>query len=183
MVQFYCIGPGLKLSVYHETCKVVIWIFPSSSTKWKCLFRKTFLSVLLSLCKSSVLSLYFFVYLFLTLSLILCLSSSLLYLYFCQSVGVSSLQNNTIFLCLWSLLYLFMYVGLLKNGPTPAPFMFIFSLFKYTIQFLQQINVKNVKMSKCPSSIWSWDSNPQPFEYESSPITTRPGLPPSMSVF
>ena len=30
------------------------------------------------------------------------------------------------------------------NGPTPASFLFIFGLFKQTIQFLQQINVKNV---------------------------------------
>ena len=30
-------------------------------------------------------------------------------------------------------------------------------------------------MSKCPSSIWCHDSNPGPFEHESSPITTRPG--------
>ena len=35
----------------------------------------------------------------------------------------------------------------------------------------------NVK--KCPSNIWRWDSNPQPFEHESSPMTTRPALPPS----
>ena len=28
---------------------------------------------------------------------------------------------------------------------------------------------------KCPSSIRCRDSNPQPFEHESSPITTRPG--------
>ena len=34
------------------------------------------------------------------------------------------------------------------------------------------------KMS-CPSSIWRWDSNPQPWECESPPITTRPGLPPA----
>ena len=32
------------------------------------------------------------------------------------------------------------------------------------------------KMS-CPSSIWRWDSNPRPLKHESSPITTRPGLP------
>ena len=51
--------------------------------------------------------------------------------------------------------------------------MFIFGLFKQTIQFLQQINVK-----KCPSSIRRWDSNPRPLERESTPITTRPGLPP-----
>ena len=32
-----------------------------------------------------------------------------------------------------------------KIGPTPASFSFIFSLFKQTLlQFLQQINVKNV---------------------------------------
>ena len=48
---------------------------------------------------------------------------------------------------------------------------FIFGLFKQTIHFLQQINVK-----KCPSSIWRWDSNPWPLEHESLPITTRPVL-------
>ena len=31
-------------------------------------------------------------------------------------------------------------------------------------------------MSKCPSSIWHQDSNPQPFEHESSTITTMQGL-------
>ena len=30
----------------------------------------------------------------------------------------------------------------------------------------------------CPSSIWRQDSNSQPLEHESPPITTRPGLPP-----
>ena len=35
------------------------------------------------------------------------------------------------------------------------------------------------KCEKCPSSIWCWDSNPQPSEHESHPITTRPRLPPS----
>ena len=59
------------------------------------------------------------------------------------------------------------------NGPTPASLSFIFSLFKQTVQFLQQINVK-----KCPSSIGRQDSKPRPFKHESSPITTRPGLPP-----
>ena len=39
------------------------------------------------------------------------------------------------------------------------------------------------KMSKCPSSIQHPDSNPQPFEHESSPITTRPGLHPFMAYF
>ena len=35
----------------------------------------------------------------------------------------------------------------LKNGPTPASFSFIFGLFKQKIQFLQQIIVKNVQVS------------------------------------
>ena len=30
----------------------------------------------------------------------------------------------------------------------------------------------------CPSSIRRQDSNPRPLERESTPITTRPGLPP-----
>ena len=35
---------------------------------------------------------------------------------------------------------------------------------------------------KCPSSIWCWDSNPQPLEHELSPITPRPGLPPTFAI-
>ena len=58
-----------------------------------------------------------------------------------------------------------------KNGPTPASFLFIFGLFKQAIHYLQQI------VKKCPSSIQCWDPNPQPFEHELSPVTTRPGVP------
>ena len=58
----------------------------------------------------------------------------------------------------------------------PASFSFIFGLFKQTIIFLQQINVK------CPSSIRYRDSNPRPLDRESTPITTRPGLPPNEHV-
>ena len=39
----------------------------------------------------------------------------------------------------------------LKNGPTPASFSFIFGLFKQTIQYLQQINVKNVMSIQYPA--------------------------------
>ena len=57
----------------------------------------------------------------------------------------------------------------LKNGPSPASFLLIFSLFKQTsLQFLQQMYVKN-----CPSSIRYWESNPRPSERESLPIITR----------
>ena len=49
----------------------------------------------------------------------------------------------------------------------------LFSSFQTHITILQQINVKNY-----PSSIWCRDSNSQPSEHESPPITTRPGLSP-----
>ena len=38
-----------------------------------------------------------------------------------------------------------------KIGPTPASFSFIFSLFKQTIQFLQQMNVTNVMSIQYPA--------------------------------
>ena len=60
-----------------------------------------------------------------------------------------------------------------KKWPTLVSFSFIIVLFKQTLQFLQQINVK-----KCSSSIWHQDSNSQPSDCESPPLTTRPGLPP-----
>ena len=60
-----------------------------------------------------------------------------------------------------------------KNEPKPASFCLcsVFSIKHYS--FLQQIYVK-----KCPFSIWRWDTNWQPSDYESPPLTTRPGLPP-----
>ena len=58
----------------------------------------------------------------------------------------------------------------LKNGPTPASFSFIFGLFKQTIQFLQQINVKNVMSIQYP--VLGFE--PTTFQTWVSPITTRP---------
>ena len=55
----------------------------------------------------------------------------------------------------------------------PGLFFIYFHFFKNTLQVLQQINVKI-----CPSSILCQDSNSQPLERESPPMTTRPGLPP-----
>ena len=53
-----------------------------------------------------------------------------------------------------------------KIGPTPASFSFIFSLFKQTLlQFLQQINVKNVMSIQYtapgfePTTFGSWASS------------------------
>ena len=48
------------------------------------------------------------------------------------------------------------------NGPTQASFSFIYTLFKQTIQFSQQINVKNVISIQYtapgfkPSTSWTW---------------------------
>ena len=53
------------------------------------------------------------------------------------------------------------------------PLFVYFCLFKQTLQFLKQINVK-----KCPTNIQRRNSNSQPSDYESPPLTTRPGLPP-----
>ena len=60
-----------------------------------------------------------------------------------------------------------------KKWANPGLFFVYFRLFKQTLQFFT-----TNKCEKCPSSIWCRDSNPQPSEYESPPITTRPGLPP-----
>ena len=57
-------------------------------------------------------------------------------------------------------------------------FFIYFRLFKNTLQFLQQINMK-----KCPSSIQCKDLNSCRLEHESPPITTRPGLPPYSTLF
>ena len=59
----------------------------------------------------------------------------------------------------------------------PRPLLHLFLVFfKQRMQISQQIYVK-----KCPSSIWYFDSNSRPSEYESPPLTTRPGLPPFVS--
>ena len=46
-------------------------------------------------------------------------------------------------------------------------FSFTFGLFNQAMQILQQIYVK-----KCISRILCWDSNSQPSDYESLPLTT-----------
>ena len=60
-----------------------------------------------------------------------------------------------------------------KKWANPGLFFVYFRSFSNKHNtILQQINVK-----KCSSSIQRKDSNPQPLERESPPITTRPGLP------
>ena len=59
--------------------------------------------------------------------------------------------------------------------------------FVYFRSFQANITIfttnKCEKMAKWPSSIRRRDSNPRPFKHESSPITTRPGLPPMVPIF
>ena len=50
----------------------------------------------------------------------------------------------------------------------PRPPFRLFSVFSNKHQY----NLYNK-----PTRIWCRDSNPQPLDFESSPITTRPGLP------
>ena len=57
------------------------------------------------------------------------------------------------------------------NGPYPASLLYIFGLFPTNNTIL----ITN-QCEKYPSSVRHQDSNPWPLEYESSPITTRPGL-------
>ena len=62
--------------------------------------------------------------------------------------------SNYVSLCVYFLSLLLSLSLLLtiffKNGPNPASFLFIFGLFKQAIQFLQQINVKNVMSIQYP---------------------------------
>ena len=60
--------------------------------------------------------------------------------------------------------------------PTPAYFIIYFQSFQTNIITIFTTNI----FEKCPSSIRCQDSNPQPSEHESLPITNRPGLLPSI---
>ena len=68
----------------------------------------------------------------------------------------------------WAILW----IPFLKNGPTPASFLFIFYFSNKHYNFFTNFFVK-----KCKNNIPCRDSNPWPLGHESPPITTRPGLP------
>ena len=65
----------------------------------------------------------------------------------------------------------------LKMGQ-PRPLFRLFSSFQTNITIFT-----TNKWEKYPFSIQRWDSNPRPLEYESPPMTTRPGLPPLPNIF
>ena len=54
----------------------------------------------------------------------------------------------------------------------PWPLFCFFGRFKLTNNTIFTSN----QWEECPSSVRCWDSNPQPLEHESPPITTGPGL-------
>ena len=56
----------------------------------------------------------------------------------------------------------------------PRPLFVFFNLFNQTCTILQQCE-------KCSSSTRRKDSNSQPSDYESPPLTTSPGLPPTLT--
>ena len=61
----------------------------------------------------------------------------------------------------------------LKKMGNPWPLFSLFSSFQTNITIFTTYICE-----KCLSSIWCWDSNPQPSGHESPPTTTRPGIPP-----
>ena len=116
----------------------------------------------------------------LSISLFVCFSIFILtsldsfqfyYIFLCFSISFSI--SLILFIILFSLCLFFF-----KKWANPGLFFFYFHLFKHTLQFLQQINVK-----KCTSSIWCRDTNSWPLEHESPPITIRPVHPPSLCLF
>ena len=69
---------------------------------------------------------------------------------------------------------------LFKKMCQHRPLVYLFTPF--------QIHITSFTIIKCekmswPSIIWHWDSNSQPLECESPPITTRPGLPHPILMF
>ena len=65
-------------------------------------------------------------------------------------------------------------LGTFKKWANPGPFYHLYLVLLNK----QHFNFYNKYVKKCPSSIRYWDSNTQPIEHETPPITTRPGLPP-----
>ena len=66
------------------------------------------------------------------------------------------------------------------NGPTLAPFLFIFGRFQ--TKTYNDYNKSVWKMSRS-SSIRRWHSNPRPLGHKFPPLTTRLGLPPFYFIF
>ena len=65
-------------------------------------------------------------------------------------------------------LFPFLYFTCFKNRAFPASFSFIFWSFSS-----KHCRFSPICCEKCPTSCWCSDSNPQPLQHESPPITTR----------
>ena len=89
-------------------------------------------------------------------------------------------------------LHLSLYIYFNKMGH-PRPLLSLnFDLFKcslslsiYKCPFPASffVYLRSFPTKKCTSSIWCHNTNPKPLQHESSPIITRPGLPPFLSTF
>ena len=64
-----------------------------------------------------------------------------------------------------------------KKGPIPASFIIYFWSFQTNIIPIFKTNI----CEKMSIQYWCLDSNQRPSEHESPPITTGPGLPPTVS--
>ena len=63
----------------------------------------------------------------------------------------------------------------IQKWDNPGLFFFYFWSFQTNSTIFTTNQCENMA---CPSSIRHWDSNQWPLKHESSPITTKPGLPP-----
>ena len=81
-------------------------------------------------------------------------------------------QTQLVWMGLWrnrSKTYFLIKIILLKKWANPGLFWFFRSFQTNNANFTTN---QCEKMSKCPSSIQCWDSNPRPYKHESSPVTT-----------
>ena len=89
------------------------------------------------------------------------------------------LQSYSAFMMSNMVLYLHTHIALFLNGPTPASVSFIFSLFKQTIQFLQQINVKKCHVHPAYSTrirthdLLNMSHLPNPLDQGSHPLSNQ----------
>ena len=86
--------------------------------------------------------------------------------------------SNTLCVSLRVFVYVFK-----KNFILSLCLSYIYFIYIYIFLFLFFLSSYCFLISNCPSSIQHWDSNSQPSDYESPPLTTRPGRLPIVSIF
>ena len=126
------------------------------------------------MCQSITRPIYLYPYLSVYLSFIYLCANLSITICICQSINQYSIAADQ-----WAGIGLvFVWFFFVQNGTTQPLFVYFWSFQTNNRNFH---NKPTWKMS-CPSSIRHRDSNPWPLKHELSPITTRPGLLPSVSV-